>query len=134
MQLMINLSLVLYTFNQILYAGVAITAIALLMYATGFSFKNRLVQTFALILVCVVFIYTGETLANVSNRPDYIQLWLQIKWVGLVMLPAIYLHFSDALLTLSGRPSRGRRRLVVWMVYFITGIAAVLIFTYSLLE
>jgi hypothetical protein len=128
MQLMINLSLVLYTFNQILYAGVAITAIALLMYATGFSFKNRIVQTFALILVCVVFIYTGETLANVSNRPDYIQLWLQIKWVGLVMLPAIYLHFSDALLTLSGRPSRGRRRLVVWMVYFITGIAAVLIF------
>ena len=102
MQLIINFSLVLETLNQIMYAGVAITAIALLMYTTGFNFKNRIVQTFALILVCVVFIYTGETLASVSNRPDYIQLWLQIKWVGLVILPAVYLHFSDALLTVAG--------------------------------
>ena len=129
MQLIINFSLVLETLNQIMYAGVAITAIALLMYVTGFNFKNRIVQTFALILICMVFIYTGETLASVSNRPDYIQLWLQIKWVGLVILPAVYLHFSDALLTGAGRPTRERRRIVVWMVYAITVIFAVLIFS-----
>ena len=129
MQLIINFSLVLETLNQIMYAGVAITAIALLMYVTGFNFKNRIVQTFALILICVVFIYTGDTLASVSNRPDYIQLWLQIKWVGLVILPAVYLHFSDALLTGAGRPTRERRRIVVWMVYAITVIFAVLIFS-----
>ncbi len=128
MLLQINLSLVLETINQILYAGVAITAIALLMYGTGFNFKDRIVQTFALILLCVVFIYTGETVANVSTQPEYIQLWLQLKWVGLVLLPAVYLHFSDALLTLNGRPSRGRRTTVVWLVYLITGIAAILIF------
>lgn len=129
MQLIINFSLVLETLNQIMYAGVAITAIALLMYATGFNFKNRIVQTFALILICVVFIYTGETLASVSNRPDYIQLWLQIKWVGLVILPAVYLHFSDALLTVAGRPTRGRRRRVVRLVYAITAVFAVLTFS-----
>ncbi len=128
MLLQINLSVILETTNQILYAGVAITAIALLMYATGFNYKDRIVQTFALILLCVVLIYTGETVANVSTRPAYIQLWLQLKWVGLVMLPAVYLHFSDALLTLNGRPSRGRRTKVVWLVYLITGIAAILIF------
>ena len=128
MLLQINLSLILETTNQILYAGVAITAIALLMYGTGFNYKDRIVQTFALILLCVVLIYTGETVANVSTRPAYIQLWLQLKWVGLVMLPAVYLHFSDALLTLNGRPSRGRRTKVVWLVYLITGIAAILIF------
>ncbi len=128
MLLQINLSLILETINQILYAGVAITAIALLMYGTGFNFKDRIVQTFTLILLCVVLIYTGETVANVSTRPEYIQLWLQLKWVGLVMLPAVYLHFSDALLTLNGRPSRGRRTTVVWLVYLITGIAAILIF------
>ncbi len=44
------------------------------------------------------------------------------------MLPAVYLHFSDALLTVSGRPSRGRRKTLVWLTYFITGAAAVLIF------
>lgn len=128
MLLMINLSLVLETLNQILYAAVAITAIALLMYTTGFNFKDRIVQTFALILLCVVLIYTGETIAAVSNKPEYIQLWLQLKWFGLVMLPAVYLHFSDALLTLSGRPSRGRRKSLVWLTYLITGAAAILVF------
>lgn len=128
MLLMINLSLVLETLNQILYAAVAITAIALLMYTTGFNFRDRIVQTFALILICVVLIYTGETIAAVSNKAEYIQLWLQLKWIGLVMLPAVYLHFSDALLTVSGRPSRGRRKSFVWLTYLITGIAALLIF------
>jgi len=129
MLLMINLSLVLETLNQILYAAVAITAIALLMYTTGFNFRDRIVQTFALILICVVLIYTGETIAAVSNKAEYIQLWLQLKWIGLVMLPAVYLHFSDALLTVSGRPSRGRRKSFVWLTYLITGIAALLIFS-----
>lgn len=128
MLLMINLSLVLETLNQILYAAAAITAIALLMYTTGFNFKDRIVQTFALILLCVVLIYTGETVAAVSNNPEFIQLWLQLKWIGLVMLPAVYLHFSDALLTVSGRPSRGRRKTLVWLTYLITGAAAILIF------
>src|SRR5690606_28390411 len=128
MLLMINLSLVLETLNQILYAAAAITAIALLMYTTGFNFKDRIVQTFALILLCVELIYTGETVAAVSNNPEYIQLWLQLKWIGLVLLPAVYLHFSDALLTVSGRPSRGRRTTFVWVTYLITGAAAILIF------
>ena len=128
MLLMIDLSLVLETLNQILYAGVAITAIALLMYATGFNFKDRIVQTFALILVCVVLIYTGETVAGVSTKPEFIQFWLQLKWVGLMMLPAVYLHFSHTLLTLSGRPSRGRRKTLVWLTYILTGLFAVLIF------
>ncbi len=128
MFLMINLSLVLETLNQILYAAVAITAIALLMYTSGFNLRDRIVQTFALILLCVVMIYTGETVAAVSNEPEYIQLWLQLKWIGLMMLPAVYLHFSDALLTVSGRPSRGRRTTFVWVTYLITGAAAILIF------
>lgn len=128
MLLLINLSLILETINQIMYAGVALTAIALLMYATGFNLRNRIAQTFALVLLCVVLIYSGETLADVSNQNEYIQFWLQIKWVGLMMLPAVYLHFSDALLTLTGRASRGRRSKVVWLVYLLTGAAAVLIF------
>ena len=46
MLLLIDLSLVLETSNQILNAAAAITAIALLMYTTGFNFKDRIVQTF----------------------------------------------------------------------------------------
>lgn len=120
-------STVLATISQILSAGVAITTIALLMYALGFNFRDRLVQTFLLILGCVVLIYTSETIASISRTDAMVAFWLRVKWAGLVLLPAVYLHFSDALLTITGKPSRGRRRLVVKIVYFITiiGVAAI---------
>jgi len=123
-----DLTSIFETVYQILAAGVAITAVSLMMYATAFNLHDRLVQTYMLLLACVAMIYTGEAMASVSNTPEYVTLLLQIKWVGLVMLPAVYLHFSDALLTLTGRPSRGRRRKAVWITYIVSFVLAVLIF------
>lgn len=125
MTFIVNFSNLLETINQITTAGVAITAIALMMYALGFNFKDRMAQAFALILLAVIVIYTGEIIAQIYHSPAVIQFWLQLKWVGLVMLPVFYLHFSDALLTLVGRPSRGRRRLTVQIVYVVSLIGVV---------
>lgn len=123
----LDLTAIFETVYQILAAGVAITAVALMMYATSFNIRDRLVQTYILLLACVVLIYVGEAMASVSNTPAYVEFLLQMKWVGLVMLPAVYLHFSDALLTLTGRPSRGRRRTVVLVIYVLSVVMAVLI-------
>lgn len=123
----LDLTAIFETVYQILTAGVAITAVALIMYATSFNIRDRLVQTYILLLACVVLIYVGEAMASVSNTPPYVEFLLQMKWVGLVMLPAVYLHFSDALLTLTGRPSRGRRRTVVLVIYVLSVVMAVLI-------
>ena len=123
----LDLTAIFETVYQILTAGVAITAVALIMYATSFNIRDRLVQTYILLLACVVLIYVGEAMASVSNTPAYVEFLLQMKWVGLVMLPAVYLHFSDALLTLTGRPSRGRRRTVVLVIYVLSVVMAVLI-------
>ena len=123
----LDLTGIFETVYQILAAGVAITAVALMMYATSFNIHDRLVQTYILLLACVVLIYVGEAMASVSNTPTYVEFLLQMKWVGLVMLPAVYLHFSDALLTLTGRPSRGRRRTVVLVIYILSVVMAVLI-------
>lgn len=123
----LDLTAIFETVYQILTAGVAITAVALIMYATSFNIRDRLVQTYILLLACVVLIYVGEAMASVSNTPAYVEFLLQMKWVGLVMLPAVYLHFSDALLTLTGRPSRGRRRTVVLLIYVLSVVMAVLI-------
>ena len=123
----LDLTGIFETVYQILAAGVAITAVALMMYATSFNIRDRLVQTYILLLACVVLIYVGEAMASVSNTPTYVEFLLQMKWVGLVMLPAVYLHFSDALLTLTGRPSRGRRRTVVLVIYILSVVMAVLI-------
>ena len=124
----LDLTSIFETVYQILAAGVAITAVALVMYATSFNIRDRLVQTYILLLLCVTLIYAGEALASVSNTPAYVEFLLQMKWVGLVMLPAVYLHFSDALLTLTGRPSRGRRRTAVLVIYVLSLVMAVLIF------
>jgi len=123
----LDLTGIFETVYQILAAGVAITAVALMMYATSFNIRDRLVQTYILLLICVTLIYAGEAMASVSNTPAYVEFLLQMKWVGLVMLPAVYLHFSDALLTLTGRPSRGRRRTVVLVIYVLSVVMAVLI-------
>ncbi len=128
MSLVINISNILETINQILTAGVAITAIALMMYAFGFNFRDTMARAFTLILFCVTAIYTCETIANVTEDPGARQFWLQIKWVALVMLPAVYLYFSHALLTLTGRPSRGRRSRTVVIVFVISILLAILIF------
>jgi len=124
----LDLTGIFETVYQILAAGVAITAVALMMYATSFNIRDRLVQTYMLLLACVMLIYAGEAMASVSNTPAYVEFLLQMKWVGLVMLPAVYLHFSDALLTLTGRPSRGRRRTVVLVIYILSVVMAVLVF------
>ncbi|MFZ3069741.1 MAG: histidine kinase N-terminal 7TM domain-containing protein [Anaerolineaceae bacterium] len=125
--LLITLSGVLETITQILTAGVAITAIALLMYALGFNFNDKVARTFGIILTFVAIMFTCEIIANISNTPSIIQAWLQIKWVGLVMLPAAYFNFSDALLTLTGRPSRGRRKGLVRIAFVVSLVWVILI-------
>jgi hypothetical protein len=67
-------------------------------------------------------VFAGEALSGVSRDLLLIEFWLRFQWVGLVFLPATYLHFSDALLATTGRPSRGRRRLLVRFSYLISSV------------
>ena len=106
--------------NSFLTAGIAITAFSLLLYALSFNLRDRVARSFALILVCVVIVFVGEALSSVASTPDELELWLRLQWVGIVILPAAYMHLSDALLATTGRPSRGRRRLVVRLMYLVS--------------
>jgi len=45
---------------------------------------------------------------------------LRLQWVGIIFLPPSYLHLSDALLVTAGRPSRGRRRIAVRLIYVVS--------------
>jgi hypothetical protein len=103
--------------NQILTAGIAITAFSLFLYALSFNLRDRVARSFAIILLCVVIVFTAEALQDESMTAEMIQLLLRLQWFGIVFLPAAYLHLSDALLVTAGRPSRGRRRLAVRGIY-----------------
>jgi len=108
------------TLNDILTAGVAITAFSLFLYALSFNLNDRVARSFATILLCVVIVYVGEALSIVADTPQSVEFWLRFQWIGIVFLPASYFHFSDALLATTGRPSRGRRRKVVWISYTLS--------------
>lgn len=107
--------------NEILTAGIAITAFSLFLYALTFNLRNRVARSFAVIMLCVVIVFTAESMQN-KSVPDWgLELLLQIQWFGIVFLPAAYLQLSDALLVTAGRPSRGRRRLAVRLIYLVSG-------------
>src|SRR5215510_9826070 len=115
--------------NNILTAGIAITAFSLFMYALSFNLRDRVARSFAIILLCVVIVFTTEALQNKSVPDRGIELLLRLQWIGIIFLPPSYLHLSDALLVTAGRPSRGRRRIAVRLVYVASvGFLILLIF------
>jgi hypothetical protein len=111
---------VLRGINELLTAGIAITAFSLLLYALSFNLRDRVARSFAIILLCVVFVSVGDALASSSSTASQLEFWMRIQWIGISFLPPAYLHFSDALLETTGRPSRGRRRGLVWVLFIVS--------------
>ncbi len=111
---------VLRGINELLTAGIAIMAFSLLLYALSFNLRDRVARSFAIILLCVVFVSVGDALASNSSSASQLEFWLRIQWIGIIFLPPAYLHFSDSLLETTGRPSRGRRRRLVWVLYLLS--------------
>ena len=110
----------LQIFNEFLTAGIAITAFSLLMYALSFNLRDRVARSFAMIMACMVIVYVGDAISSVSSTNVQLEFWLKVQWLGIIFIPAAYLHFSDAVLSTTGRPSRGRRRFAVRLLYFIS--------------
>ncbi|MBN2547740.1 MAG: hypothetical protein JXB15_01180 [Anaerolineales bacterium] len=123
---------VLRTLNELLTAGIAITGFSLLLYALSFNLRDRVARSFALIMLCVVIVFVAEAMGSVAANHTQLEIWLRLQWVGIAFLPAAYLHFSDGLLTATGRPSRGRRWLAVRLVY-LASLAFLLTLPFSLL-
>ena len=115
------------TVNQIFTAGIAITAFSLFLYALSFNLRDRVARSFAIILLCVVTVFTSEALESAAVTPLVINLFLRLEWLGIIFLPAAYLHLSDAILVTTGQPSRGRRRLAVRLMYAISAIFILLL-------
>ena len=109
-----------HTLNGFLTAGIAITAFSLLLYALSFNLNDRAARSFAMILLCVVFVFTSEAIGAIQTTPASLEFWMRLQWVGIIFLPAAYLHLSDAVLATTGKPSRGRRRLAVRLMYVLS--------------
>ncbi len=119
-----GLSSFLQALNPILTAAIGITALSLWLYALAFNLRDRVALSFALILLALVATYGGESLGSVAQGPEAVPA-LMLGLLGVTFLPPTYLHFSDALLATTGRPSRGRRRWLVRLYYLLAAGFAV---------
>ncbi len=106
--------------NQLLTAGIAITAFSLLLYALTFNLRDRVARTFALILICVVIVFVGDAIGSVVSSGKMLQFWLQLEWLGITFLPACYFHFSDALMATTGRRSYGSQKWFIRLLYLVS--------------
>ena len=109
----------LRTLSQISMAGVAITAFSLFLYSMAFNLRNRVARSFALIMICVVITFTAESLASANTDSAQSRFWLLMQWVGIILLPPVYLQFSNAMLETTGKTSKGKRRAAILFAYFI---------------
>jgi hypothetical protein len=112
--------------NRILTAGIAVLSFSLVLYSLTFNLKDRVARAFAIIMACVTAVFIGDAVSSVTIEPRLLEFWLKLQWVGIIFLPFAYFYFSDALLATTGRPSRGRRRIVVRLSLLISCVFFVL--------
>ncbi len=82
----------LQTINSILTAGIAITAFSLFLYALSFNLRDRVARSFAIILLCVVVVFTTEALQNKSFQIGELNCFCVCSGLALSFyLPLIYI-------------------------------------------
>lgn len=117
------------TISEIIVAGIAITAFSLLLFSFNFNIKDRIVRSFIFIMASVVIVFTTEAFARVADNDVILELCLKLQWVGIILLPPMYLHFSDALLATTGKPSKWKRRWAIRGTYLISIFLLILMAT-----
>ena len=59
----------LKTLNEILTAGIAITAFSLLLYALSMNLRDRVVRSFAIILIFTGIVFAAEAFGSMKAHP-----------------------------------------------------------------
>lgn len=105
--------------NQSLNATIAVISASFLLYSLVRDIRNRVARTFSALLFFVTVTYIGDMGVSYSDSLEVAELWLRFQWLGIAFTPVAYVHLSDAILTLTGLPSRGRRRWAVRLLYVL---------------
>jgi len=106
------LTSILLQLNDLLSAAVLIVAFSLLAYIALQNWHTSIARALCVLLAGVVIVYGGDVLLGQAERDSTIQFLLRTQWLGIACVPAGYIHLSDALLSYSGLPVRGRQWLV----------------------
>lgn len=112
----------LQTISDVLTAGIAITTFSLFLFTITYKLHERVTNSFTILLFCLILIFGADAFATVFRAAAQLNIILRVHWLGLILLPAIFFQFSDAVLAMTGRPSRGRRRVIGFLFIVASGV------------
>jgi hypothetical protein len=72
------------------------------------------------LLACMLVVFAADIVVPRVQSGGATENWLRFQWIGIAMLPAAYLHFSDAVLQTTHDFSLSRR-LAVYGCYLLSG-------------
>ncbi|MDQ7028439.1 MAG: histidine kinase N-terminal 7TM domain-containing protein [Ardenticatenia bacterium] len=104
---------VLNLLNLVLASINLLLTFSLFVYIVTHNLRHSLARAFALLLAFVAIVFGVDVVLSRVTEPQAATLWLKLQWVGIALVPAAYLHFSDALLRTTGAASRNRRLAVM---------------------
>ena len=104
--------------NDVLQAIIVIFGSAVVLYHSGRSFRVPVIRAFCSLISFVVIVYLTELLVSRTIISQSAETWLRLEWIGISLVPAAQYQLSDALLTITGSPSR-RRKVIVYATYTV---------------
>ncbi len=121
----INILALLNFLTLLFSAANLLLAFSLVIYILTHNLWSSVARTFAGLLFLVSIVYGADIVLSRQLGERAITDWLKFQWIGIALVPAVYLHFSDALLRTTNASSR-RRRFAVLSSYLV-GIGFVLL-------
>ncbi len=120
--------------NIILSSAIIIVSFSLFLYLATNNFRNSVARSFSALLAFLTIVYVGDVFLQRIAGESFADavIWLKFKWIGIAFIPAIYMHFSDALLRSTNAYSR-RRRVAVVLSYLASGTILLLVATTNLI-
>jgi histidine kinase-like protein len=109
---------VLFIVNLLTSSANVIIAFSLFVYILARNPRQAVARGFAALMFFVAVVYAGDVLLSRVKDVQTAVFWLRFQWIGIALVPAAYLHFSDALLRTTNVFSPWRR-LVTFAGYLL---------------
>jgi hypothetical protein len=118
--------------NLLLSSAIVITAFSLLGFMLTRNLRSAVAQTFSVLLTCVLIVYAVDIISTRAETTDAAFMWLRVQWIGIALVPAGYLHFSDAVLRTTWHWSLRRRAIVIASYIVSAALVLLALFTDTL--
>jgi hypothetical protein len=118
--------------NQVLSATIVLTSFSLLIYLLTHNIRSAVARAFCVLLFFVLIVYVGDVALVEVNTHDASVQWLRFQWIGIALVPAAYLDFSDALLSTTGARIHSTRT-AIWVSYLASLVLLGLVYGTDLL-